>query len=103
MKIYVNELHQIKALRVNDTDIDTLTEIEVEDNVLPNYCDTVLKSFCYHRMIDSSGNETLAIYPYKDFLMLETVQELNDLREQLRAFAEDIAVDNDFRLTLLEI
>lgn len=103
MKIYVNEQNQIKALRVNNTGDATLTEIDVDDNFMSNYCDSVIKSFCYDRSVDSLGHETVSVYPYKDFSILETIQEQDNLREKLRAYSEDMALDNDFRLTLLEI
>lgn len=103
MKIYVNEQNQIKALRVNDTGDNTLTELEVDDNFMSSYCDSVIKAFCYCRNVDEFGHEAISVYPYKDFLILETIQEQDSLREKLSAYSEDIALDNDFRLTLLEI
>lgn len=82
MKIYINEFYQIKAIGVNNTGNDILTEIEVEEDFLPGYCDTVKKGFCYEESVDENGTKCVSVYPYKDFAMLESIQEQNDLREK---------------------
>lgn len=75
MKIYINEFNQIKAVRVNDTGMDTLSEIEVEDDFLSGYCDTVIKGFCYEVVVNDDGTKTISVYPYKDLALLESLQE----------------------------
>ena len=86
MKIYINDLHQIVGLRVRpDWDTENeLKEREVEDTFLLGYCDAVIKSFCYHEWEDDEGNKLLSVYPYKDFALLESIQEEHDALEQFR-------------------
>lgn len=103
MKIYVNSLHQIVALRVNDTGDDTLKEIEVPDDFLKPYCDTLIKSFCYQECQDDNGNPVVSIYPFKDFSMLMSIQEQNDIREIQRLALVKSDVDMDFRISSIEI
>lgn len=99
MKIYVNEFQQIKAVGVNDTGIDTLEEIEVPDDFLSEYCNTVIKAFCYERM-EGGG---ISVYPYKDYSMLECIQDMDNLRERLRTATLDMFVSDDFRITAMEL
>lgn len=103
MKIYVNSLHQIVALRVNDTGDDTLKEIEVPDDFLKPYCDTLIKSFCYQECQDDNGNPVVSIYPFKDFSMLMSIQEQNDIRESQLLGTKKNDMDLDFRVTMLEL
>lgn len=78
MKIFVNEFHQIKAVRENNTGDDTLKEIIVEDDFLKPYCDTVIKGFCYQ--INEDGSTML--YPYTDFELLMSIQQLHEEKEK---------------------
>lgn len=103
MKIYVNSLHQIVTLRVNDTGDETLKEIEVPDDFLKPYCDTLIKSFCYQEWQDDNGNPVVSIYPFKDFSILMSIQEQNDIRESQRLSLMKANVDLDLRVTLLEV
>lgn len=80
MKIFTNSAHQIKAVHVNDSH-EELTEIEVEDSFLSNYCDTVKCGFCYEKWTDSDGTECLSVYPYKDLNILESIQSEHDLTQ----------------------
>lgn len=103
MKIFINDSDQIKAVRTNDTGDETLTEIEVEDSFLQGYCDTVMKAFCYHRFHDDKGGSGVSVYPYKDFSLLESIQEQDNLREKLSENTRDLLIDSDFRLSMMEI
>lgn len=103
MKIYINNQHQIKAVRVNDTGDDTLTEIEVEDDFLSGYCDTMKKAFCYHKWKDKNGNELLSVYPYKDFSVMESIQQEHEAQERQAAQLLEAALDNDYRLSMMEL
>lgn len=78
MKIYVNEFHQIKAVRENTTGNDTLKEIEVPDDFLQPFCATVIKGFCYQ--INEDGSTM--VYPYKDFELLMSIQQLYEEKEK---------------------
>lgn len=105
MKIYINECHQIVGLRTRPED-DTeniLKEVEVADDFLKPYCDTLIKSFCYHEWEDDEGNKFLSVYPYKDYSLLESIQEQNDIREVQRLELLKSDVDMDFRISSMEI
>lgn len=103
MKIYVNNLHQIKAIRENTTGNENLKEYEVDDDFLRGFCDTVICSFCYHKWQDEQGNDVLSVYPYKDFSLLESIQEQNDIREKQLTQTIENQLDTDFRLSMLEL
>lgn len=106
MKIFVNSNHQIKALRINDSGDDTLTEIEVTDDFLQGHCDTVIKSFCHEIGTDENGITQVSTYPYKDFSMLECIQEQDDLRVNLKNEQEEADgynIDLDYRLSKMEL
>lgn len=80
MKIYVNVQHQIKGVRTrpeSDTD-GILKEIEVDDNFLNGWCDTVIKGYCYQ----VNDDESVAIYPYKDFELLMSIQQIYEEKEK---------------------
>lgn len=79
MKIYINDQHQIKGLRKRpESDFENLLkEIEVEDDFLSEFCDTVKMGFCYE-----STDNVLAIYPYKDFDLLMSIQEMYEEKEK---------------------
>ena len=105
MKIYINEAHQIVGLRERpdwDTE-NTLKEQEVPDNFLAPYCDTLIKSFCYHEWVGDDGQKCLSVYPYKDFSLLESIQEQNDIRERQLNEAIRNSVEMDLRVTMLEM
>lgn len=76
MKIYVNDLHQIMAVHKNDID-KTLKEHDVDDNLFNGWCDTVIKGYCYQENKDG----TVSVYPYKDFGLLMSVQQLYEEKE----------------------
>lgn len=78
MKIYVNENHEICAVRVNDTGDETLKEYEVPDDYFNGWCDTVIKGYCYQVNEDGS----VATYPYKDFELLMAIQQLYEEKEK---------------------
>lgn len=78
MKIYVNENHEIKAVRVNDTGDETLKEYEVPDDYFNGWCDTVIKGYCHQVNEDGS----VATYPYKDFELLMAIQQLYEEKEK---------------------
>lgn len=103
MKIYINNLHQIKAIGVNNTGDETLTEKEVEDDFLSGYCDTVKCAFCYHEWTDEEGCKYLSIYPYKDWAVMESIQQEYALREAQMNDAIENRLDTDLRVTMLEI
>lgn len=103
MKIYVNNENQIKALRVNDTELD-LKEIEVSDDFMKGYCDTYIKSFCYQEILNENGEVIgISVYPYKPLSVMESIQELDSLREKLRSDTESLALDQEFRISLIEL
>ena len=101
MKIYINELHQIKAVGTNNTGDKTLKE--VEDDFLQGYCDTVKCAFCYHEWTDEEGRQCLSVYPYKDWAVMESIQQEYDLREAQMNAAIENWLDTDLRVTMLEI
>lgn len=103
MKIYINEQHQIKAIRFNDTGDETLTEAEVEDDFLSGFCDTVIKAFCYHQWADENGNERLSVYPYKDLELLMSIQAEHDAQETQTEELLQSTLDNDYRLSVMEL
>lgn len=103
MKIYINEQHQIKAIRFNDTGDNALTEMEVDDGFLQGFCDSVIKAFCYHKWKDENNNELLSVYPYKDFELLMSIQAEHDTQEaQVEELTQSI-IDNDYRLSMMEL
>ena len=105
MKIYVNSLHQIMGIRKRpewDTE-STLKEIKVEDDFLQGYCDTVKCAFCYHEWTDEEGRRCLSVYPYKDWAVMESIQQEYDLREAQMNAAIENWLDTDLRVTMLEI
>lgn len=106
MKIYVNSQHEIKALRINDTGNNALTEIDVPDDFLQGYCDTVIKSFCHKICTDEGGHIQESTYPYKDFSMLECIQEQDNLRVNLENEHESINeynIELDYQLSLIKL
>lgn len=76
MKIYVNDLHQIMAVNTNDTG-NQLKEYDVDDSLFNGWCDTVIKGYCYQVNDDGST----AVYPYKDFDLLMSLQQLYEEKE----------------------
>lgn len=102
MKIYINEHHEIKAVRVNDTGFE-LTEIEVEDDFLQGFCNSVIKAFKYHKWTDEYGNEFLSVYPYKDFAVMESIQQEHDAQEAQAEELTQSIIDNDYRLSVMEL
>lgn len=103
MKIYVNEQHQIKALRINDTGLD-LKEIEVPDDFMLGHSDIFIKSYCYREIIGDDGEITgVSIYPYKDLALMESLEEVNALQEKLKEDTENFMLDQEYRTSLLEL
>lgn len=102
MKIYINDLHQIRAVRINDTNED-LTELEVPDDFLQGYCDTLIKAFCYHEWTEENGTTAVSIYPYKDFSVMESIQEQNLIRESQFLATQKASIDLDFRVSMMEV
>ena len=103
MKIYVNEQHQIKALRINDTGLD-LKEIEVPDDFMLGHSDIFIKSYCYQEFIGEDGEITgVSIYPYKDLALMESLEEVNALQEKLKEYTENFMLDQEYRTSLLEL
>ena len=102
MKIYINSLHQIRAVNFNDTK-EELTEIEVPEDFLQGYCDTLIKAFCYHEWVDDEGHNCVSVYPYKDFSVMESIQEQNTIRESQFLATQKASVDLDFRVSLMEV
>ena len=103
MKIYVNELHQIKAVRVNNTGLK-LKQIEVPDDFMTGHSDVFIKSYCYQEFIGEDGQITgVSIYPYKDLALMESLEEVTKLQEQLREDAENFMLDQEYRTSLLEL
>lgn len=103
MKIYVNELHQIKAVRVNNTGLE-LKEIEVLDDFMAGHSDVFIKSYCYQEFIGEDGEVTgVSIYPYKDLALMESLEEVNALQEKLKEDTENFMLDQEYRTSLLEL
>lgn len=103
MKIFVNELHQIKALRENDTELE-LKEVEVPDNFMEGYSDVFIKSYCYQELVGEDGEITgVSIYPYKDLALMESVEEVNALQEKLREDTEKFMLEQEYRTSLVEL
>ena len=90
MKIYVNKNYEICALY--RTDREDLTELEVEREVLGDWCDTALLCFKYEPsyeydaekdeyILDEEGNKVQqgwAFYPNVDFNIIKSIQNLYD-------------------------
>lgn len=103
MKIYVNERHQIQAIRKNDTNLE-LKEIEVSDDFMQGYSDVFIKSYCYQEIIGEDGQVVgVSIYPYKDLALMESLEEVNKLQEQLRSDTENFMLDQEYRTSLVEL
>lgn len=103
MKIYVNELHQIKAVRVNNTGLE-LKEIEVPDEFMAGHSDVFIKSYCYEEIIGEDGEIIgVSIYPYKDLALMESLEEVNKLQEKLREDTENFMLDQEYRTSLVEL
>ena len=103
MKIYVNNEHQIKALRTNDTGL-ALKEIEVPEDFMKGKSDVFIKSYCYEEFVGEDGEITgVSIYPYKDLALMESLEEVTKLQEQLREDAENFMLDQEYRTSLLEL
>ena len=103
MKIYVNELHQIKALRANNTGMN-LKEIEVSDDFMQGQSDVFIKAYCYQEHIGDDGEITgVSIYPYKDLGLMESLEEVNALQEKLKEDTENFMLDKENGTSLLEL
>lgn len=103
MKIFVNKLHQIKALRENDTGLG-LKEIEVPEDFMKGKSDVFIKSYCYEEFVGDDGEITgVSIYPYKDLALMESLEEVNALQEKLREESENFMLDQEYRTSLLEL
>nr|DAG02156.1 MAG TPA: hypothetical protein [Siphoviridae sp. ctdd214] len=103
MKIYVNELYQIKAVRVNNTGLE-LKEIEVLDDFMAGHSDVFIKSYCYQEFIGENGEITgVSIYPYKDLALMESLEEVNSLQEKLREDTEKFMLEQEYRTSLVEL
>lgn len=103
MKIYVNELHQIKAVRVNNTGLE-LKEIEVPDDFMTGHSDVFIKSYCYQEFIGEDGQITgVSVYPYKNSALMESLEEVNTLQEKLKEDTENFMLDQEYRTSLLEL
>lgn len=76
MKIYTDEQHRIVAVRKNDTGLQ-LTEHDVSDDFLNGWCDTVIMGYCYQ-----VNDDSIAIYPYKDFDLLMSIQQMYEEKEK---------------------
>ena len=123
MKIYVNEQYEICDL--HKTDRTDLIEVEVNPEVLNNWCDTVLKGFKYEPSwacnengeftLDKDGNRIqigYAFYPYIDFNMLQFIQqehehsqnELTSLQLALvESYEENLVLQEEVTSTLLAL
>lgn len=65
MKIYINSNYEIKA--INSTDDETLTEIEVDrELVFGSMSDFMILNYCY-----KPSDNGYSVYPAKDYSMLE--------------------------------
>jgi len=103
VKIYVNELYQIKAVRVNNTGLE-LKEIEVLDDFMAGHSDVFIKSYCYQEFIGENGEITgVSIYPYKDLALMESLEEVNSLQEKLREDTEKFMLEQEYRTSLVEL
>lgn len=103
MKIYINELHQIKAVRVNNTGLK-LKEIEVPDDFMTGHSDVFIKSYCYQEFIGEDGQITgVSVYPYKDLALMESLEEVNALQEKLREDTEKFMLEQEYRTSLVEL
>lgn len=76
MKIYTDEQYHIVAVRKNDTGLQ-LTEHDVPDDYFNGWCDTVIKGYCYQ-----VNDDSIAIYPYKDFDLLMSIQQMYEEKEK---------------------
>ena len=103
MKIYVDEQHQIKAVHKNDTGME-LKEIEVSDDFMQGQSDVFIKAYCYQEYTNEEGKVTgVSIYPYKDLALMESLEEVNKLQEKLREDAENFMLEQDYRISLVEL
>lgn len=103
MKIYVNELHQIKAVHKNNTVLE-LKEIEIPDNTFNGYCEIMIKAYCYQEHKNEIGEIIgTSIYPYKDLSLIESLEEINRLQEQKQAELEQFIIEQEYRTSLIEL
>lgn len=77
MKIYTDEQYHIVAVRKNDTGLQ-LTEHDVPDDYFNGWCDAVIKGYCYQ----VNGDGSIATYPYKDFDLLMSIQQMYEEKEK---------------------
>lgn len=103
MKIYINELHQIKAVYENNTGLE-LSEIEIPDNTFKGYCEIMIKAYCYQEHKNETGDIVgVSIYPYKDLSLMESLEEINSLQERKQAEMEQFMLEQEYRTSLVEL
>ena len=123
MKIYVNEQYEICALR--STDRTDLTEIEVNKEVLGNWCDTALMGFKYEPswacdesgecLLDESGDRIqvgYAFYPFVDINTLLLIQKQHEQSQEeitalelalAQAYEENVVLQEEVTNTQLAL
>ena len=94
MKIYINSNYEIKA--INSTDDETLTEIEVDrELVFGNMSDFMILNYCY-----KPSDNGYSVYPAKDYSMLELldsqlVNKISILTEENEKLKQELALTQD--------
>lgn len=101
MKVYTNSQHRICAV-YSTTDL-YLTELILPDNIFsPDITEDLIK--CYSCQIDDSGNYTIQLLVPPD--MAEQINQTGIQRkrdQELMADQLETIVDNDYRLSTLEL
>ncbi len=126
MKIYTNEYSEICA--INNTTRSDLTEYLIDDSTFEGKCEAFICGYKYEPqyqleidsdginkkdsfgndvyVLDEEGNKILSgysIYPFIDYNVLLRIQAEHDTQELLMDELTQSIVDNDYRLSLMEL
>ena len=126
MKIFTNEYHEI--CDINATTRSGLTEYEIDDDSFPGKCDSYIRGYKYEpqqqfelnedgtnrkdesgneiHVLDDAGNKIFtgfSLYPFIDYNVLLRIQAEHDAQELLINELTQSIVDNDYRLSLMEL
>lgn len=126
MNIFTNEYHEICA--INTTTRLDLTKYEIDDSMFAGKCEAFICGYKYEPqyqlemnsdgtnkkdefgndvyVLDDDGNKILSgfsIYPFIDYNVLLRIQAEHDAQELLLEELTQSIVDNDYRLSLMEL
>lgn len=126
MKIYTNDQHEIVGRKIIPKSYTH--EYGVDDDFGDQWCDAALFGFCYAPSYeldfnedgtikqDRNGNDLyrldeagqpvqtgMAFYPYIDFNIIQSIQNLYEKEEEKQAEIDEYSIDLDYRLSCLEL